>query len=640
MYRIVKNLLLLLFYLLSFLLIHKLVDFLLDGLPLLTEIIVILIVIFSQGYLSNFMDDHLQSLFLLKINAKKKILENLNHNLAKSLDYYEVKHVVFEALDTFCKNHAYVFYIYENGSYYLAHYRNVSEKALPISVVPGEKLTMVPQSKTYLKINSHEIPKPLRKSLEPLGLFHFYPLQGHNFMFAFIVVSNHTNLVLSHRNLSSMVRKLQYKTGLFLESTGLRIDLERKNLEIKKLIEVSQQVLSSLDMSKALNFILDALESLIHFDAVAIFLLNPEKQDLRSTTSRGYSNPAMDKIPLKVGQGSAGHVAQTKKIEVLNNVLNSKHYYQARKSTRSQISLPFLFDDTVLGVMCVESDTKDFFTPSEVELLKIFANQAAIAIHNARQVEIKLEKQALEYELIHAGTVQKGLLVRQIPKMKGLSLTALNIPSKLVSGDIYDFMRLTPNALGFSIGDVSGKGAPAALMMALILAGLRMQNKQANSTCDVINRLNELLTQTTIEGKYATFFYGIIRLDKRKIIYTNAGHNPPFIIRADGNVRLLDKGGIVIGFLNNQQYVQDEVDFLPGDLLVAYTDGVTETMNDAGTEYGEERLIELIKANQDKPIHVIKNMIIRDLRDFSNDAPPPDDVTMILARFEIDQLTS
>ncbi len=635
MYRIAKTVLLFFIYLTIFLLLDELFNPGLWLAGILPTILLLLVVLLTQGILTRWMDKHLKVLFTLKINSRKKILETLNQNLAKTLSYYEVKQTVFRSFDNLCNKQPYVFYIYENGSYYLAHYLNIKEKTLPTSIVPGESLLTISQATTYLPISAAEIPKSLKKSLEPLSLFHFYPFHGHNFMFGFIVVNNHISQLLSHREMNGLVRKLQYKIGLFLESTGLRIDLEQKNLEIKKLIEVSQKVLSSLDIRKALDFILDALESLIHFDAAAIFLLDPEKQDLRSTSSRGYSNPAMEKIPLKVGQGSAGHVAQTKRIEVINNVANAEHYYRARPKTRSQISLPFLFDDTVLGVMCVESDMENFFTPNQVEILRIFANQVAIAIHNSRQLEIRLQKQALEYELIHAGTVQKGLLVRQIPRLKNLSLAAVNIPSKMVSGDIYDFNRISDTALGFSIGDVSGKGAPAALMMALILAGLRMQRKQQNSTCDVINRLNELVTETTIEGKYATFFYGIIRMDTRKIIYTNAGHNPPFLIQKDGKVLELNKGGIVLGFLPEQEYIQEEVDFLPGDLLIAFTDGVTETMNDADEEFGEQRLLEIVRTNQNKTLAQIKDQVIHELKKFSHNAPAPDDITLILARYEV-----
>lgn len=466
------------------------------------------------------------------------------------------------------------------------------------------------------------------------GLSEIFTFPGHSHLFAFMLTTRDAKKLLKREPINKAFKRVQKKAGLVLENTGLFIDLEKRNFEIKKLIEVSQKVLSSLDTQTILDFILDALATLISYDAAVIFLLDEDGESLKSTSSRGYENVNPDILKLKVGQGSAGFVVQTKNIDLIANVTDAEHYCAARKETVSQVALPFLFDGSVLGVLTLESDEEDFFKQNEVEILKMFANLVAVSIHNARQVEIRLAKQAFEHELINAATVQKGLLLRRLPRIDNLAITAENTPSKIVSGDLYDFRKINENALGVAIGDVAGKGAPAALMMTLVLAGFRSQNKTDSTTCDVVNHMNDLLTQTTIEGKYTTFFYGIIRMDLNKIIFTNAGHNAPILLRKNGEVKYLNKGGIVLGFMDSQYYEQEEVDFDEGDIFIAFTDGVTEIMDANENEFGENRIIEIIKKHKEKSVHDIKAALYESLGSFSNFKLNADDLTLIIAKHE------
>jgi len=269
-----------------------------------------------------------------------------------------------------------------------------------------------------------------------------------------------------------------------------------------------------------------------------------------------------------------------------------------------------------------------------VDTLRLFAQLAAIAIFNASQLSVLLAKRALESDLINAGIVQKKLLLQIFPNVKGLKTYAVNIPSKFMSGDLYDIIRYNESTIGIAIGDVAGKGAPASLMMALILAGLRTEKKSFLTACDMVYRLNNLLAETTIEGKYATFFYGVFSLEQNKLIYTNAGHNAPLFIKANGEIVRLEKGGIVLGYISDWEYVQDEIDWLPGDLLVAYTDGISETMSASEEEFGEDRLLEIILKNRKQSVYKIKNCIISALKEFSGTDSPDDDMTLVICKNE------
>lgn len=572
--------------------------------------------------------------FIYRLNQKKFVFEKLIQQLVGSIQYQEIKKLLFASFKEVMPKVPHAFYIWENDYYYLSHYANIENaEHLPPSV-KAEYFRQLVTEAAHFSLKDLAVPEHKFAAFNKAGITEFYTFPGHNQIFAFLLTGKQVKRLFNREPVRPVFEKVQTKAGLILENSGLFIDLEKKNFETKKLIEVSQKILSTLETKEILDFILDALSTLISYNAAIIFLLADDGQTLKSTSTRGYENSDPELLKLKVGQGAAGHVVQTKQIDVLQNVKNAKFYCEVRKQTKSQITVPLLFDGLVLGVICLESDTEDFFTENDIEILKMFANLAAIAIHNARQVEIRLAKQAFEHELINAATVQKGLLVTQLPRIKNLNITAENIPSKIVSGDLYDFIRLSANSLGIAIGDVSGKGAPAALMMTLVLAGFRAQTKTESTTCDVVNRLNDLLTLTTIEGKYTTFFYGIIRLDQNKIIYTNAGHNPPILIRKNGEIIYLKTGGIVLGFLENQNYKQEEIPFESGDILIAFTDGVTETMNNYEEEFGEDRIINIIRNNNHKTVFEIKEALKDALTDFSDQSLQADDLTLIIARHD------
>ncbi len=562
----------------------------------------------------------------------RRILENLNDDLNSAVRYHEITRLLFEAFHAIFRDTPYAFYILENTRYYLSHYENIDSTIELTPAFNKELMSGTDVSNGDIACGERPFSDEEIGVLQQAGLRRLLPFYGHNFIFAFLLIDPDKMTVFRDESTRKLLLKIQKKAGLKLESAGLIIDLEKKNYETRKIIEVSQKILASIDPKKTLDFILDTLKTIVDFDAAAIFLLDHRGKHLLNTSSRGYDSALMKNLYMKVGQGACGWVVKTKKIDVLSDVRQAEHYYEIRKETRSQLSIPLIFEKEVLGVLCLESDQIAFFNEDRVDILILFANQASIAIHNSRQVDIKIAKQAFEHELIHAGKVQQRLLLNHIPRVDKLSMTALNIPSKIVSGDLYDITKFNDGSIGLAIGDVAGKGAPAALMMSLILAGLRTQNKIFKTTCDLVYRLNDLLCQTTIPGKYATFFYCIINTQEEKMTYTNAGHNPPLLFKADGTVQTLNKGGIVLGFLPEQEYIQEDISFKAGDLLIAYTDGVTEAQNAKDEEFGEKRLSDLIIRNREESVHRIKEEIIYSIKQFTKTSNPSDDITLIICK--------
>jgi len=572
--------------------------------------------------------------FYQRVTLAQKILRNLNTQLNQAKTYSDVTGLLFDSFDKLFGSLPHAFYILKNDRFCLQHTHLINDKELLLTDIPVEWLKDIPRNSLRRTVaESRFLPASLRRRFVEAGLSTFFPFLGHEQIFSLLVIDAQRLTCFKDETTRSLFRKIQKKAGLILENKGLLLDLMKKHTETKKLIEVSHKILSAFETKKVLDFILESLQSLIHFDAATIFLLDKSGKRLLNTSSSSYDPNAISQLHLKVGQGSCGWVVQTKNIEVLDDVSCAEHYFNLRPETRSQISIPLIFDNDVLGVLCLESNRLAFFKQPQVEILQLFAHLASLAVHNARQLNVLLAKRALEDELINAGAVQRKLLVHRFPNFDNLKITAVNIPSIIVSGDLYDVIKYTPTTLGLAIGDVSGKGAAAALMMSLILAGLRSQKKTFFTACDTVYRLNNLLYESTVEGKYATFFYAILSLGKNKLIYTNAGHNPPIFIKANGKVVRLEKGGIILGYLQNWEYIQEEIDFEPGDLLVAFTDGVTETQNEQEEEFGDQRLVDLIVRNRNKSVFELKAMIINAIHNFSGEDHNKDDVTLVICKY-------
>ena len=455
-----------------------------------------------------------------------------------------------------------------------------------------------------------------------------YVLDAVNFLF-----TSSTNLFfLDDSEIKARAERVLQKTAQILESTSLYLDLIQRNLEIKKLFEVSKKILTSLNTREILNFLLDALTEVIPFDAGVIFLFDPETKKLFQKASRGYEK-GLD-LTLKLGQGACGWVAETRKISLIKDTRFADHYYPIRPQTQSQISLPLERQEELMGVLSLESNEAGHFTTHSIELLKLFANHAVIALQNAKQYEISITKKYLEHELVHAGKVQQVLLPQTPPHLDHLNISFEHIPSKMVSGDLFDLATINEYTLGIVIGDVSGKGAGAAIMMSLVLAGFRAYRKSKLAVCEVVARLNNLLEESVSEGRFATLFYAIISIQDNKITYTNAGHNPPLLFHANRKFERLSGGGIVLGFLANQSYTQKTIPFKSGDLLLTYTDGITEALNSTGEEFGEERLINLVKNNIQLSSYDLKNLILTKVNQFTQSSDISDDQTLVIIRYE------
>jgi sigma-B regulation protein RsbU (phosphoserine phosphatase) len=273
------------------------------------------------------------------------------------------------------------------------------------------------------------------------------------------------------------------------------------------------------------------------------------------------------------------------------------------------------------------------YTQADLDFLSSLGNLAVIALENTRLFREALDKQKLEDELLIARDIQQGLLPADLPNLPGYSMAAVNISSKQVGGDYYDVIPMGGGRWVFAIGDVSGKGTPASLLMASLQASIRALVPLHLSLSELTGRVNDLMVQNTNQGRFITFFWGILDQADGTFTFVNAGHNPPVLCRAGGTLERLDVGGLILGVMQTQSpYEQATVMLLPGDTLCMYTDGVSEAMNPAGEEFGEGRIDGMLTASRELPVESLKDAFVEAVTTFAGTAGQSDDITMLFLR--------
>jgi sigma-B regulation protein RsbU (phosphoserine phosphatase) len=264
--------------------------------------------------------------------------------------------------------------------------------------------------------------------------------------------------------------------------------------------------------------------------------------------------------------------------------------------------------------------------------LETLATEAAVAIENARLYRETLEKARMEQELRIAAEIQQALLPE--PRRKGAFFEAVgqSVPCRSIGGDFFDYVDLPNGAFGFAVGDVAGKGAPAALLTAVLQGVFASQASSGSSPSETLSRVNIALIRRAIESRFATALYAVIG-SNGELTYCNAGHNPPMVFGKDG-VERLEKGGLILGLFEHATFEEGTATLDKGDLLVAFSDGVTEALSTEGEEYGEQRLLDCVQANRDKSVPELLDSIFASVRVFTAGAVQSDDVTALVLRYD------
>jgi len=305
------------------------------------------------------------------------------------------------------------------------------------------------------------------------------------------------------------------------------------------------------------------------------------------------------------------------------------------RNTGARVAVPLRTKNEIVGVLLLgPPDGRESYTAAEKHVLSTSAEVFALMIENARLNERALEQEKLRRDLELAAEVQRRLLPPEPPRSGVATLAAFSLPARTVGGDYYDFLDLGGERIGIAVADVAGKGIAAALLMSVVQASLRViAAEKTVPLTQLASRMNRFLYRSTGTSKYATFFYAQLEDRGRRLRYVNAGHNPPYVVRRTGSsveVTELTAGGTVLGLFPEIKYGEEEIDLRPADLLVAFTDGVTEALNVEGEEFGEERLKDLLRGAAGAPAAEISSVLENRMREWIGAAEQHDDLTFVV----------
>jgi serine phosphatase RsbU (regulator of sigma subunit) len=317
----------------------------------------------------------------------------------------------------------------------------------------------------------------------------------------------------------------------------------------------------------------------------------------------------------------------------LDKALNQQMSIVEQK-VHSIIAVPLQTNDRVIGLIYVDSPhLMREFTAEDLNLLTVMANVAAIRIEHARLNEIEEAERAMAKQLEQAALIQARLLPGASPVVPGMDIAGKTAACRTVGGDYYDYLKFDDGKFGMLVGDVAGKGMPASLLMSALQARVHVVFDDGDDLAGKVTRLNKATCRNCPDNRFITFFMTVADPATGELVYTNAGHNPPLLVRASGGYEELPgAGGMILGILPMATYKESHARLLPGDMLVMFSDGVTEASNPAGDEFGERRLAELVASLHGQPASEIVEQIHLAVAAYTEGAPAADDITVVVAR--------
>jgi sigma-B regulation protein RsbU (phosphoserine phosphatase) len=403
---------------------------------------------------------------------------------------------------------------------------------------------------------------------------------------------------------------------------------EAAGRHMQALITAGRELATHLPLDKLFDLILDlSVEAVGAARGVLMTLENQELQ-VRSTKGRGLrmSSHVRDLV-----------IREKRSLLVRDAMMDSSlagHASIVASQIRSMMAVPLQTEDRVIGLIYLDSShfVKEF-TKQDLSLLTVMANMAAVRIENARLAEVEAAERLRARELEHAAMIQRSILPSQFPPFPHRSdfeLHAAMVPAKEVGGDLFDFFLLDPERLGFVVGDVSGKGVPAALFMAIARTLLRAAAHHEASPGACLTYMNQSLVEQNASGMFVTLFYGILNTRTGALEYANAGHNPPYVFSPGGKVRALkERGGPMLGVFEGFEYPTRSAQVDPGEGVLVFTDGVTEARDRNGQFYEEARLEAYLTAHASQPAEELVRGLHAEVMHFEAGAPRADDITVM-----------
>jgi sigma-B regulation protein RsbU (phosphoserine phosphatase) len=429
-----------------------------------------------------------------------------------------------------------------------------------------------------------------------------------------------------HKRLLTLIAS---RMAVGIENARLYTRTTRQARTLLLLNEIARELSSILNLDELLKRIAELLSRIIEYQMFSILLIDSNTQKLQHRFSQRFQEDIHVKHDIPLGRGIVGTAAQEKAAMLVPDVSKDPRYIATNPETRSELAVPLIYKEKVIGVIDLEHTRRGYFTEDHKRTLTTLAAQIAIAIENAQLYEqIARQEQRLERDLELARELQIRLLPQSLPKLPNIELHAKFVPARAIGGDLYDFIPYSLSRLGIVIGDVSGKGAPAAIYAALVSGILRSHAPVEPAPAEMLSAVNFSLAERRIDGQYVSLIYGVWDDEQRKLQVASSGMPRPIYCH-EGKLEIIQITGLPLGLFDETDYDELAFQASPGDLFVFFSDGILDAQNRKGELLGRKRVEEIVASCANKSLECVVNKIFSAVAEHAAGLDPFDDQTVV-----------
>jgi len=434
------------------------------------------------------------------------------------------------------------------------------------------------------------------------------------------------------RDQQNILTLLASRLAIAIENARLFERVRGQADTLRVLNEVGREASSILDVEELLRRAAELVKRVIDYQILSILLYDERQNIFRHRLDVKYGQSMQGKLHCTATEGLVGAAATLRQPVLVPDVTADPRYLMVNPETRSELALPMIAKNRVIGVLDLESPQPNYFTEEHVQTLSILAAHLAVSLENARLYEQVARDEARMERDLHAAQRMQGALLRPAPSEDyGLDIAARYLSAREVGGDLYDFLRYGPQQLGVALGDVSGKGSAAALYGAVAIGILRSLAPQKLQPAEMLRQMNQLIGERRIEGRFMTMCFATWQKGRRKLRIANAGQSQPLLWKG-GRCEKLNLTGFPLGLYDDVAYEEWGITLDPGDVLVFHSDGLAESANAEGQFFGTGRLRRLIEEHAALPAAALADRLLGEVAQFSQGLPVSDDRTLVVLR--------
>ena len=429
-----------------------------------------------------------------------------------------------------------------------------------------------------------------------------------------------------HKRLLTLIAS---RMAVGIENARLYTRTTRQARTLLLLNEIARELTSILNLDQLLQRIADLLSRLIDYQMFSILLLDATGQKLQHRFAVRFRENIQLKHDVPLGRGVVGYAAQQKQAVLVPDVSRDPRYIPLNPETRSELVVPLIYKNKVIGVLDLEHTRRGFFNEDHKRTITTLAAQIAIAIENAQLYEeIARQEQRLERDLALARELQFRLLPQAPPKLANLEVAAKFLPARAIGGDLYDFLDYSLSRLGIVIGDVSGKGAPAAIYAALVSGILRSHAPIEPGPAEMLSAVNNSLGERRIDAQFVSIIYAVWDEARRTLQVANSGLPRPIYCH-DGKVEIIEATGLPLGLFDDAEYDEFTFRAKPGDMFVFFSDGILDARNTEGELFGRQRVEQIVARCAGRPADYVVDCLFKAVEEHAAGVEAFDDQTVV-----------